>query len=69
MMNGFDGFMKMQEIHKHLRQEAQWWQGEGLSPALIAEVFRGVARDLDSPRGQRWAERWEAARPKSHRAP
>lgn len=68
-MNGFEGFIKMQEIHKHLMQEAQWWQGEGLSPSLIADVLRGVAKDLDPPRAeQSWAEQWETARPKSHRA-
>lgn len=68
-MNGFDGFMKMQEIHKHLLQEAHWWQGEGLPPALIADVLRGVANDIDPPRVDRsWAEQWETARPKSHSA-
>lgn len=65
-----DGIKKMQEIDKHLQEEARWWQGEGLSPALIADVLRGVAKLIDPPRVERsWAEQWEAARPKSNRAP
>jgi hypothetical protein len=68
-MNGFDGFLKMQEIDKHVRQEAQWWQGEGMDLGLIATILRAVADDIDPPAKSSWAEQWEATRPRSGRAP
>lgn len=52
-MNGFDSFLKMQEIDKHVRQEAQWWQGEGMDLGLIATILRAVADDITRPRSGR----------------
>lgn len=73
-MEGIQSFLKMQEIDRHVGQDAEWWRGEGLDPALIADVLRSVARRISpiSPISEMrpsWAEHWDAARPRSSRAP
>lgn len=61
---GFQGFLKMKEIHLHLDKEAQWWVGEGMKPLSIATVFRALAEKLDPPAAPTWAEQWEVVRPR-----
>lgn len=68
-MEGKEHFLKMMEIDKHLRSEAEWWRGEGCHPDLVAQVFESVARYIRSAQavpqpmvsGETWAEQWGRA--------
>ena len=60
-MDGYEGFIKMQEITKHLHSEVDWWQGEGLDAASIAVVLRSVAREIDPEPKRYWSDEGRAS--------
>lgn len=62
-MEGKQGFLKMQEIDRHLTREAERWQGEGLSPHSIAIVLRAVSSRLDpnSDPKTSWGDQWRSS--------
>lgn len=53
-------FQRMLEIDRHLTEEVELWQREGMSAATIAIVLRSLAQRLD-PVKQTWAQQWRAS--------